>query len=801
MSGGEQSVVGAIILRAFAMVLLALGFTLAAGGFQLLILGGSAYYSTCGLAVCASGVLLFLRRSEGALVYGLVISATIVWAIWEVGDDGWALMPRVVALVVSGMVLLIPAVHRSLLGRARPSLGQIAGLATFAIVLGAVLRALIPPLIPIDPLYQTGMSIDGTKAVPVRQAADTNGTDWLHYGNDAGGTRFSPLSQISAANVTQLKLAWTFNVGKTGNRLETTPLEVDGTLFICTGTNDLVALDAETGKQIWRFDAHAKPATPWSVCRGVAYFRIPDASGPCAERIVTNTIDARLIAVDAHDGRLCTAFGKDGQVSLMNGMGEVLSAGYYYVTSAPTIVRNNIVVGGWVADNQYWGEPSGVIRAFDALTGKLAWAWDMGHPDRTGEPPPGETYTPSTPNAWGPMSADETLGVVYVPLSNPTPDFFGGQRRPFDEKYNDALVALDALTGRLRWSFQTLHHDLWDLDIPAQPTLVDVPSAHGIVPAVIQATKRGEVFVLDRASGASLLAIEERPVPQRGAVPEEHLAPTQPFVVGMPSFRGAKLVEGDMWGITPLDQLWCRIKFREARYDGDFMPPGLTPAIATPGSGGGIEWGGVAVDTTRHIILINSNLWPIYSQLIPRAEADRMGLKPFNKENSGEPFAPNQPQANTPYGARANIMFLSPLNVPCKRPPFGRLSAVDLTTGKLIWTRVFGSARDLGPLGLRSHLPFDLGTFNLGGGVATESGLFFIGATQDRRFRAYETTNGKLAWEQSLPGGGFATPITYISQASGRQFVVIAASGADGIHPPQDDYIVAYALPITPSNN
>jgi quinoprotein glucose dehydrogenase len=465
--------------------------------------------------------------------------------------------------------------------------------------------------------------------------------------------------------------------------------------------NDVIALDAETGKQVWRFNARNARG------RGVAYYRSPGASGNCAERIITNTTDARLIAVDAHNGKPCSGFGTNGEVSLLTGMGEVIP-GYYSVTSTPTIVQDKIVVGGSVLDFQYWGEPSGVTRAFDAVTGKLTWAWDVGHPDRTGESPPGESYTRSTPNSWAPMSVDETLGLVYLATGDTNGTaFFGGYRRPFDEQYSNAIVVLDATTGRPRWSFQTVHHDLWDYDVASQPTLVDLSIANSVIHGLIQPTKRGELFILDRATGTPIYPIEERPAPQTGVVPEDHVSLTQPYSTGLPSFRGADLVEGDMWGITPLDQLWCRIKFREMRYEGTLTPPGLSPAIEMPGPWGGVNWGGVAVDVDRGIVIVNSTNVAYYTRFLPRVEADKLGKRysPTNKIARIN----MAPQEGTPYGVLKGGFF-SPLQVPCNRPPFGRLSAVDLRTGKLIWSQVFGTARDIGPLGIPSLLPLPIGT-------------------------------------------------------------------------------------------
>jgi quinoprotein glucose dehydrogenase len=450
-----------------------------------------------------------------------------------------------------------------------------------------------------------------------------------------------------------------------------------------------------------------------------------------------------------------------------------------------------------VADNQYWGEPSGVIRAFDAVTGKFAWAWDVGRPGVTTEPAEGESYTRSTPNAWGALSADEKLGLVYVPTGNPTPDYYGAQRRPFDEKYGSSTVALDAETGAVRWSFQTAHHDLWDYDLPSQPTLIDIPSPNGPIPALIQPTKRGELFVLNRVTGEPIKAVAEQPVTTKGAVAAEPMSPTQPFSVDVPSFRGANLRELDMWGITPLDQLWCRMKFREARYDGPATPPGETPSVQYPSIAGGMEWGSAAVDAQRAIAIVNTNNLASYPQLIPRDEANRQGFKRVSNADSGTHYVGTRdPQDETPYGVTTGL-FLSPLYIPCTAPPFGRLSAIDLPSGKLLWSQPFGTARKAGPMTIPSHLPFTIGTPNMGGGFATQGGVFFISAAQDGYLRAYDTATGKELWRYDLPTGGQATPMSYISPESGRQFVVIASGGHRATMTRPGDYIMGFALPKT----
>ena len=794
-AGGSPT--GILLIRFYAVFLVLVGGLLAIGGIKLALAGGAYYYLLSGAVLIASGILLWSKRRLGAWLYGLFFVATLGWAVWEVGGDGWALLPRIAAPAVVGLWLLMPIVRRNLVGQ-RP-LAQFDALVTIlvagivAIAAGAGFHALQPQ--SSDPIFQTGTT--SFTATPLPATSVNSNGNWQHYGNDQGGSRFSGLDQITLENVRHLKVAWTTRVGYSvfgeGANFEATPIKVGESLYLCKSDNEVIALNAETGEIRWRFNPKIDPSglTQAVACRGVSYYRVPEATGACAERIITNTVDARLIALDAATGELCRDFGTNGVTSLLTGMGDV-GKGYYYVSSAPTIVRGKVVLGGWVSDNQYWGEPSGVIRAYDVVTGKFAWAFDMGRPDRQTEPPAGEDYTRSTPNSWAPMSADEDLGLVYAPTGNATPDWYGASRRSFDDQYSSSVVALDAETGKPRWSFQTTHHDLWDYDVPSQPTLADIQGPNGVEKILVQATKRGELFVLDRRTGVPLANVVEHPVPQGGA-PGERLSPTQPYSDGMPSTRGPNLRERDMWGVTPLDQMWCRIEFKKTRYDGHATPPGLEPTLSYPGSAGGTDWGSVSIDPDRGILITNALRMAMRVQLVPRAVADQMNLKPLTVETAKRGVA-GGPQAKTPYGILV-APFLSPLQVPCQRPPYGTISGIDLRTHKLLWTQPFGTARESGPFHIPSMLPITMGVPNWGGSITTRGGLTFIAASQDRYIRAFDTATGKLLWQSFLPAGGGATPLSYLSTASGRQFVVIVAGGSYPIQSKFGDYIVAFALP------
>ncbi len=762
-------------------LLFLIGVFLVLPGVYLALLGGSPYYIVAGVLCIVSAALLWRGDARALPVYALLLAGTVIWSVWEVGFDGWALLPRDFGPILLGIWLALP------LTRCRLGAGPWFGWLVAACVVALPLSVFFATLSELAPAPTVEAS-----AQPTNMADG----DWTAYGRDKAGTRFSPLAQITAQNVSKLAPVWQFHTGIPSNMrvsLEVTPLKIRDRLYLCTGYDDIIALDAETGKQVWRYRAHPDPSGLYAgTCRGVAYYRTPAPVSPdaaCTERLLMATVDRRLIAVDLRDGKPCDGFGKDGAVDLGVGMGPV-EPGYYFVSSAPQVVRGRVVLGGWVTDGQYVGEPSGVIRAFDAVTGAFAWAWDMGRPDQRGLPSDGQSFTRGTPNSWAPISADEELGLVYLPTGNATPDYYGGYRNAVDDKYSSSVVALDAETGVLRWSFQTTHHDLWDYDVPSQPSLVDLP---GGVKALLQPTKRGEIFMLDRRTGAPLADVEERAVPQ-GGVPGERLAPTQPFSTGLPSFAGPMPTEARMWGLTPFDQLWCRIKFREARFEGTMTPLGTDrPTLTYPGFLGGMDWGSVSIDLSRNLMIVNSNRVGNYNRLIPRAEADKLGIKPFSARGhdyAGGPVA----QAGTPYAVSV-APFLSPLVVPCTQPPYGMISAVDLTTKRLVWSKPFGTGQDSGPLTSRSHLPLTMGVPNIGGSVATKGGVFFIGAAQDDFLRAFETATGRELWRARLPAGGQATPMTYWSAASDRQFVLIAAGGHGGLLTTSGDTLSAYALP------
>jgi quinoprotein glucose dehydrogenase len=581
---------------ALGVILLLFGIPLLAGGLWLITLGGSWYYAPAGAGLVLTAWFLFMRSMAAVWVYALTFVATVVWAIWEAGFNGWAQVPRLVAptIVLLLVILTIPVL------RTHNRAGHAPGArASYAVLIGGIALALlgangasyvlaqvedpVPPpegetpapnqepaeMPPPDSGPDAAQEEDVTYPMP-----DT-GDDWPAYGGTHHATRYSPLTQITPENVDELQKVWEFRTGDMpdeGERFsnQNTPLKIGDQLLLCSAMNKVISLDASTGLERWRYDPEVSTdAIPYNAtCRGLAYYASPtmDADEPCAERVLMNTLDARLIALDTVTGQLCGDFGVGGIVDLEEGIGHTVP-GWYAPTSPPTVVRDVAVVHSQVRDGQRRDAPSGVVRGYNAETGELAWAWDMGRAGETDAPPEGETYTRGTPNVWTIASGDNDLGLVYLPHGVPSVDYWGGMRSEAENEYSTALVALDVETGEVAWHYQTVHYDVWDYDLGSQGTLVDFPTPDGPVPALILPTKLGMFFIFNRETGELLVEVEERPVPQGGAEPER-LSPTQPFVVDFPSTLKPDLEERHMWGMTPLDQLWCRIQYRRANYEG-----------------------------------------------------------------------------------------------------------------------------------------------------------------------------------------------------------------------------------------
>jgi membrane-bound PQQ-dependent dehydrogenase (glucose/quinate/shikimate family) len=757
-------------------------------GVLLLVAGGSLYYAFAGVVLLSSAVFLFRGDKRGAKLYGAFLLFTYLWALYESGLDAWALMPRVAMFSVLGLWFVLPRVRKGLLQaepaplfKQRPTQATLGGLVLLIVAL----------------FFSRGFDVGVPSAAGTGEVNNVTG-DWSNYGSSKSGTRYAANDQINLENIGQLERSWEVRTGVPG-AFKGTPIQIDDGLYMCTGQNIILALDPDTGEERWRFDPDLQSPKIgfWDTCRGVTYYESPEANpaAECAERILTATTDARLIAVDKNTGIPCNGFGVNGEISLLSGMGEVLP-GFYFVTSPPTIANDVLVLGGWVLDNQMTEEPSGVVRGFNPLTGELVWAWDMGREDRIGLPAPGENYTRGTPNVWSLTSADEELGLIYVPTGNATPDYFGGHRSEAMEKYASSIIALDARTGRVRWSFQTTHHDIWDYDVPSQPTLVDIPVDGVIRKAVVVPTKRAEIFLLDRETGEPIAKVAELPTPQTD-IPEDFTISTQPFSVGMPSFAAERLTEADMWGITPFDQAACRLQFKRMRYEGPLTPPTTGyGSLYYPGVAGGMNWGSVAVDEVNHLMVVNTMNNPSVVRLIPRKDV---------RENEG--FGIGGSQSGTPY-AVYSFFFLSPLFAPCIEPPYGEMAVVDLASQELLWRRPLGTAKEQGPLGIPSRLPLPMGMFYNAGSIVTGGGLIFNAGVVDSTARAIDVFTGEEVWTDGLPGSSTATPMSYVSPTTGKQYVIVTVADGGGalqLEAAVDDdveirgvlggHVIAYSLP------
>ncbi len=615
---------------------------------------------------------------------------------------------------------------------------------------------------------------------------------WASHGSDSGGTRFSTANQITRANVADLKPAWTYRTGdliEGRTRFQATPLLIDGVLFISTPFGRVVALDAVQGFERWSFDPGIDVLASYGdyANRGVAYWRDPDARPAdtvCRERIYVAPIDARLISLDAATGMPCTGFGSAGSVDLRTGLPNESHGSEYQTTSPPIITANLVIVGSAVADNQRTDAPSGLVRAFDARSGDLQWSWDpvpRQDTDATAGEWRGErARATGAANVWTVMSSDPERDLVFLPTSSPSPDFYGGERLG-DNRSANSLVALRASTGELVWSFQAVHHDVWDYDLPAQPVLASIRREGIDVPVVVQASKMGFVYVLHRETGEPMFPIEERPVPPSD-VPGETVSATQPFPT-----RPQPLVPirfDSPWGVTPDDQAWCDALYGPRRNEGIFTPPSLEGSILYPGNLGGSNWSGMAFDSSRGILVVPTNRMSTIVQLIPQAEADAVTdtLRAEGWEVSR--------QRGTPY-YMARTFPLSPSGLPCDPPPWGTLTAIDLSTGDRRWETPLGRMPGTEPIPESA----DWGSINLGGPVVTETGLVFIAGSLDAHLRAFDVETGDELWAGALPAGGHATPMTYA--IAGRQFVVIAAGGHGRLPSPPGDYLVAFALPLT----
>ncbi|WP_288774227.1 glucose/quinate/shikimate family membrane-bound PQQ-dependent dehydrogenase [uncultured Psychrobacter sp.] len=829
------------------------------GGGYLLYLGGSPYYVVAGVLMLASAWLLLKRQWLAYALYSIFIIGSVIWAVWESGFYWWALATRLGFPLIFGLLMLLPWVARKmgtqkikvLTGPSNNTLHNASGITSntplntsspqatadlssanegehnegpkksayywallASVVAGAAVSFGSMANNATDKLG--ALDLKGNSAAPANlgdplsNGQQTPEGEWSAYGRTDYGQRYSPLTQINTDNVKNLEVAWQIQTGdvKGPNDVgettyQATPLKLGNALYMCTPHNWALALDADTGEALWKFDPKVGEnlQRQHQTCRGVSFYAgtnpqtsittdikaqkvegntFTKATTQCDAKIFIPTSDAKLYALNPETGQRCQDFGNEGAIDLMHNM-PFKQAGYYYSTSPPIVAGDVIIVAGAVNDNYDINSPSGVIRAYDVNTGQLMWNWDAGNPEDT-KPldinDPNQTYKTSSPNSWAIASADEKLGLAYFPMGNRTPDQLGVYRSPAEEKYATSVVALDLKTGQARWVQQFVHHDLWDMDTPAQPSLIDLKTDKGVEPALVVPTKQGDVYVLNRATGEPILPIKERPASQNHLIKGEHASPTQPY--SALSFEPKPLTEKDMWGASLLDQMMCRIEFNKLNYEGRYTPPSTQGTLVYPGNFGTFNWGSLAVDPENGVMFGMPTYLAFTSKLIPK---DSLGDVETNKGEQG---------VNANEGADYAVEmgpFLSPLGVPCQQPPWGTIAAANLSTGEIAYQRKNGTVQDLSPLPLK----FELGVPGIGGPIITKGGVAFLSAATENNFRAYDLKTGDVLWNQRIPAGGQATPMTYLN-SKGEQMVVLVAGGHGSVGTEIGDYVIAYKL-------
>lgn len=790
------------------LILMTLGGAMGAAmvwyGAQIAWLGGTWYFLLVGLALALAAVLAWTRGHRHALtLLTAAFLSTLVWSLAEIAGKGWMPAWGFDFLARNGLIALLFALAvMAFTFRSTPRGARARKLVLGIFSLGVLGLGALGAI-----FWERATSPSGTPVAggnPSIDPAAVAGAEWTAFGGTTLGQRYSSLDQITTANIANLREAWTFNTGDFTPRegrifysAQNTPIKVGDLLYTCSPSSKVFALDPATGAEVWSFDPQNSPdamESTFSVaCRSVAHAEVVPAGPQCASRIYVTTEDGRLIARDALNGESCAGFGSNGTVDLTEGMG-LRQAGFASNNSGATVAGGLVMVGQQVSDNQRRDAPSGVVRAYDAVTGELRWAWDALRPDSQAPLAENEIYPRGTPNVWNVISADEDLGLAFFATGNPAADQWGGDRTPEEEAVTAAVVAVDLRTGQQRWSYATVRRDRWDYDLGAQPMLVDVEIDGATRRAVMQGTKTGRLFLLDARTGEPLRPIEDVPVSQDGR-PGDEPSPAQPFPTHYPLFAGMPgagpeiLEPRDTWGLTPIDAAMCRLTFHQARYEGMFTPlaePGR-PMLLMPGIMGGMNWGGLGYDPERRLLISNYSRLP---NLVTLIERENVADLPVG-DGGARPDQEIAPHAGTPYGVDRPT-WLSVLNIPCIAPPWGIMAATDIDTGELVWSDVLGTGFDSGPLGIPTRMKIPMGTANQGGPLVTAGGLTLIGAAQDNYLRAFETATGRLLWQARLEAGPQAGPMTYEHQ--GRQYVAIVNAGHARMQTDMGDALTVFAL-------
>lgn len=793
-----------LVFLVFVSLLALFAVVLSWFGAQVLVLGGGLYFLVAGLLLLTAALAGLSGRSGATLfVLSGVVLLTALWGIVEVSALGWMdawqfdLAGRIALpalLLMLGLAIVSFGASDGKAWRNKSSMAAAALLGLSAVLAIGFLgihweRVEEPSLIGVE-----------SESLPGHNLA----TEWTAYGGSALGAAYSPATLITRGNLGRLDEAWRFRTqdlppnDRVFFSAQNTPIYAQGLLYTCSASNKVFALDPASGQPVWEFDPGVSPSDMESLfsvaCRTVGFHESGEISGHCATRVFLATADSRLIALDARTGGLCSEFGNQGLVDLSSGMG-LQETGLASSTSGPAVIGDLVIIGQQVSDNQRRDAPSGVVRAYQAGSGDLSWAWDALRQGRAAMPlAEGEIFPRGTPNVWNVISGDADAGLVYIATGNSANDHWGGTRSVEEDQFTSAVVAIDMASGETVWHFATVMHDLWDYDLGAQPALMDLEIEGRQRRVVVQATKTGSIFILDAATGEHLRALEYRPSPQ-GALPGDWVAAAQPQAVSFPNFAARigpdpeVLNYRNTWGVAMIDAALCRRDFLRMDYVGIYTPPSENPhgSLLFPGTVGGINWGGIALDLSRDILITNHSRLPNRLTMHPRQEVDELPVG----MGGARPDQDIAPHWKSPWGV-TRPMWLSILGAPCIAPPWGYLAATDLHSGRLMWSQPLGTGFDTGPSGLPTFLRVPLGTVNLGGALTTASGLVFIAAAQDNFIRAFETETGRLLWTARLPAGGQASPMTFIHED--KQYVVIVAAGHQRLETTVGDYVVAFSL-------
>lgn len=797
-----------LYIRLVGILLVCSGLYFSIGGWLLISYQGSWYYLPMGIALIIAGIYIIMLRIIGLIIYSLAYIASVLWSLWEVGFDYWLLIPRL--WVLTGFTAFVAFTYPAIL-RYRTSNKLHLGGYVLGVLLLASLGLMFNESGPIHSGYYA-------KSKPLlKQLTDADRLiDWQQPANSTGGRRFTAAGQITQNNINKLQQAWLLHIGNLSEGepvAQNTPLFVDDVLYICTPLYKIIAIDPDKGKQLWQYDPQ-RPIQHQHHCRGLAYYQgavtvsadamLTSAEAKneqsvleekeiatlgitsseqknVAEEICTNRIFMdlsydKLVAVDSKTGRLCIDFGHQGIIDLANKIDDS-SVDSYGTTAPPIVAGEVVVVGATDVDNYTIGKPSGIVRAFDVHNGQLIWTWDPTNSELTPISSQIKTHNKANTNSWATMSYDAKLDLLYAATGNVNPHYVVSKSSP----YNASITAIEAKTGKIRWQFSMAQQSLGDYDVPFQPLLYDMIDDKGKTKlALLQVTQSGDILMLDRVTGKTINEKTVKSVIGNNIISEPYFK--IPSVSGsVRSIDKQNLKETDMWGITPFDQLWCRVEFASMNQNLSSLMSIKKP-LQRLDSLGITNWEGISVDPMTDYMFVSDTRIAQVNGITPKAISSNKAIQQIHPVKSSTPFAAMQ------------LPFISPIGIPCQAPPYETMQAIDLKTGKAVWNVPVDTLKDKGMLDfIAMKLAIPIGMPTLSGSMATKTGLLFFAGNHDFYLRAYNSYTGQELWKGSLPGRSQSAPISFISPKTGNQYVVLTVSDAHSSLN-KSDYVIAWRL-------